>query len=129
MTITVTPNTAQRTLIRQTVEATMIDTAVVTRAPETVNSGEVGDGSPTTPYTGKCRVYSPGATPRPIVVGGKVVTLTDTYVYFPAGSDIKPQDSIAVTSVRTGLVTTYRADDDLDHSEEYQRRVRVKKVG
>lgn len=116
-------------------EAQMLDTCTITRPGTPVTDPNTGDvtNTPTTVYTGKCKVQSSNTmAANATEAGERVFTVVSRQVHIPANSaDVQDGDVVTLTASRLNSFTVgkqYRVEGFTPDSFDTAARLPVKEI-
>ena len=120
--------------LREQAESLMLDTCTIDRPGEPVTDPETGDvtNTPTTVYSGKCKVQSKDSATANPEAGGATFTVVSRQVHIPANAaDVQDGDVVTLTASRLNAFTVgkqYRVEGFTPDSFDTAFRLPVKEI-
>lgn len=120
--------------LREQADSTMLDTCTITRPGAPVTDPNTGDvtNTPTTVYTGKCKVQSKDSATANPEAGEHTFTVVSRQVHIPANSaDVQDGDVVTLTASRLNAFTVgkqYRVEGFTPDSFDTAARLPVKEI-
>ena len=120
--------------LREQAESLMLDTCTITRPGPPATDPNTGDvtNTPTTVYTGKCKVQSKDSATATPEAGEHTFTVVSRQVHIPANAaDVQDGDVVTLTASRLNAFTVgkqYRVSGFTPDSFDTAARLPVKEI-